>query len=172
MIRALVAGLCLLALTACGAGGVGPTRAKSPDIRPDAEGIGIDGKSQRIDFGRTQESTIPAVSKLLGVQPGSVSINLECGAGPTTIVKYPQIDLLFLDGAFRGWVTSNPGTIAGNGLSPGVSRTQLNNGGYGPFEETTLGVEFASGGIFGLLPDGDANSPIRTLWSGTTCFFR
>lgn len=169
--RHLACALAAATLTAC-ASGPNATRVDSPNIRPDANGIGIAGEVQRVDFGRTLSSTVDAVSQLLGAPPATSVLNPECGAGPTTIVQYPQIDLLFLDDTFRGWVTQNPGTVAGNGLSPGVTRTQLENGGYGPFEETTLGVEFDAAGVFGQLPTDDDSAPIQTLWAGTNCFFR
>ena len=171
--RAICIGLAAsLALAACGATTTTVTRSGPEKIRPDAGGIAIQNSDLRIDFGRAEAGAVEAVSRVLGAQPQSRSVNTECGAGPTTIVKYPQIDLLFLDGAFRGWVTQSNGTVTGNGLSPGVPRRQLAEGAYGPFRETSLGVEFETGGIFGLLPDGGADTPIELLWAGTSCFFR
>lgn len=162
----------LIALAACAAPTSTTRDSGTTPLRPDPNGLAIPGSAQRIDFGRAEAGTVEAVTKLLGAPPLGRSVNSECGAGPTTIVKYGPIDLLFLDGAFRGWVTDDIRTAAANGLSPGVTRTQLEGGGYGPFRATSLGVEFEAGGVFGLLPDNDANTPVQLLWAGTSCFFR
>ncbi|MDF0602339.1 hypothetical protein P1J78_16490 [Psychromarinibacter sp. C21-152] len=170
MTRVLAAlALCLLA--ACS---TVPRTAGGGDtaLRPDAGGMAVAGSDQRIDFGRAEDGVIAAATRVLGAPPVSRAVNPECGAGPTTIVKYDRIDLLFLDGTFRGWVTDDPRTAAANGLSPGVTRAQLEAGGYGPFETTTLGVEFEANGVFGLLPDGAPDTPVQLLWAGTSCFFR
>lgn len=165
-----MAALCLLA--ACSSATTTRTGGGDTLLRPDANGLAISGTGQRIDFGRAEEGVIAAVTRVLGAAPESRTVNPECGAGPTTIVKYDRIDLLFLGGALQGWVTDDPRTAASNGLSPGITRAQLENGGYGPFRETTLGVEFEDVGIFGLLPDGAPDTPVELLWGGTSCFFR
>ncbi len=169
---ALSAALCL-GLAACGAATSTTTRdASTTPLRPDRAGLAIAGNDQRIDFGRAEAGAIAAVTKVLGAAPVSRTDNAECGAGPATLVKYDRIDLLFQGGAFRGWSTDDPRTAAANGLSAGITRRQLEGGGYGPFEATSLGVEFSAGGVSGLLPDNAPDTPVQMLWAGTSCFFR
>ncbi|WP_425053015.1 hypothetical protein [Psychromarinibacter sp. S121] len=170
MIRALAAAA-LLVLAACGGAEV-TTRGGTAQLRPDANGLAIADNPLRIDFGRAQEGVLTAVTRVLGAPPANSVTNSECGAGPLQIVQYAEITLLFQNGNFVGWTTDDPRISLANGLSAGVTRAQLENGGYGPFRPTTLGVEFEADGIFGLLPDNDAATPIDTLWAGTTCFFR
>lgn len=167
--RILIAAL-LVALAACTETTTVTRASGDVALRPDRGGLAVAG-GQRIDFGRAEAGTVAAVTRLLGT-PLSSGVNGECGAGPTKIVKYRGMDLLFRDGAFAGWVAESPRIVAGNGLAPGVTRQQLAAGGYGPFRATSLGVEFESDGIFGLLPDNDAATPVQLLWSGTSCFFR
>ncbi len=169
MKRILIWSVACLALAGCAT--TTPAPEEPTGIRPDAGGIAIEGTEQRIDFGRAEEGAVAAVTRILG-EPQSRSVNSECGAGATTIVKFKEIDLLFLEGDLRGWVTNYRLTVAGNGLSPGIMRNQLAYGAYGPFRETSLGVEFEADGVFGLLPDAAPDTPIQLLWSGTSCFFR
>ncbi|MDF0596464.1 hypothetical protein [Psychromarinibacter halotolerans] len=167
----ILAACALLLLAACGGTEV-TTRGGTTDLRPDANGLAIAGNPLRIDFGRAQDGVLTAVTRVLGAPPANSMTNPECGAGPLQIVQYDRITLLFQTGNFVGWTTDDPRVAAANGLSAGVTRAQLENGGYGPFQPTTLGVEFEADGIYGLLPDNDAATPIDTLWAGTTCFFR
>lgn len=158
-------------VAACGTGS-GDTSGGPQRIRPDAGGIAIQNTDLRIDFGRAEAGAVAAVTKVLGSQPQERTVNRACGAGPVAVVRYPQIDLLFQDGAFRGWVTRSTGTTTANGLAPGMRRNQLPEASFGPFRTTSLGVEFDSGGVFGLLPDGGADTPVQYLWAGVSCFFR
>jgi hypothetical protein len=77
------------------------------------------------------------------------------------------LTLNFQDGAFVGWVNTDPDLPVAGGFLPGMSRLSM------PpvsFQVTTLGTEFGRGEISGLLTEGDG--AIRMLWAGTTCFFR
>lgn len=123
----------------------------------------------RIDFGRTQESTIPAVTRLLGAKPTFVRTNSECGAGPLDIATWEAgLTLLFQNGDFRGWLADSTTVPTTNGLrvGQGVDTVISSGGGVRP---STLGDEFVLDGIFGLLSE---KNRITQLWAGTTCFFR
>ncbi len=167
--RILIAAL-LVTLAACTETTTVTRASGDIALRPDRAGIAVSG-GQRIDFGRAEAGAIAAAAKVLG-NPLSSGVNTECGAGPTKIVKFRGMDLLFQNGRFVGWLAESPRIVAGNGLSPGITRRQLAAGNYGPFQATSLGVEFESDGIFGLLPDNDAATPVQLLWGGTSCFFR
>ncbi|WP_172298553.1 hypothetical protein [Pseudoruegeria sp. HB172150] len=171
MIARLLFVAAALLLAAC-SGTPDPSAPSGGTIRPDASGLAIEGSPLRIDFGRTRDSTLAAVTRLMGAAPSSQVSNPECGAGPTLIVEYDGLDLLFQQDAFRGWVADGAGIVTANGLRPGTTRTALEASGAGPFEATTLGVEFETGGVFGLLPDGTQDAELQLLWAGTSCFFR
>ena len=151
----------LLALAACAAAAPGPAPR---GLTLDAGGIQPSGTPLRVDFGRAQAGTIAAVSDLLGRPPAQVVTNPECGAGPVTSAVWPgAVTLNFRDGSFLGWVSE--GTATSAGLAPGTPRSALAGA---TFAVTSLGEEFAAGGVFGLL-EGDR---VAVVWSGVTCFIR
>jgi len=99
-VLAFVAGF--LALGAC-APAVPPQPAKTEPIAfvLDAGGIQVTGQPGRIDFGRTDHSAIPAMTRLVGTGPVSQDI---CGV--LSAVTWPdQTTLYFTAGDFRGWTS-------------------------------------------------------------------
>lgn len=164
--RAAASLLAAALLAGCTLGTPAPEPAAPPPagLTPDAEGLQPAGTTLRIDFGRAQPGVIDAVTRLLGEGPASVTRNGECGAGLVTAARWTNgLTLNFLEGDFRGWVVDAPGQPVAGGLSVGAQAPGV------PLQDTTLGQEFQSGGVFGLVQDG---ATIDTLWSGTTCFFR
>lgn len=157
----------LLALGACVAGAEPPLQQMG--LRADSQGLQPIGIPLRIDFSRTEESTIASVSKLLGQPPKTRQLREECGAGPVTEVSWSNgLTLNFQNGDFLGWVTRKArGTPVAttSGIAPGLSRTDLVGA---SFKETSLGTEFETGQIYGLI-QGDK---VGMVWSGMTCFFR
>jgi hypothetical protein len=86
-----------------------PETAPPPAFAPDAEGIALLGGPQRIDFGRTQEGVIAAVTRLEGRGPAGTTV---CPSGATA-VRWPSgLSLHFSDSAFLGWVHTD-GSSAG-----------------------------------------------------------
>jgi hypothetical protein len=95
-----------LALAACAPT---PDAAPPPTFAPDANGIAILGQPQRIDFGRSQEGVVAAVTRLEGRGPAATTV---CPGGATA-VRWPSgLSLHFTDGAFLGWANAD-GTAAG-----------------------------------------------------------
>jgi hypothetical protein len=95
-----------LALSACAPS---PEVAPAPAFAPDSDGIALIGVPQRIDFGRTQEGVIAAVTRLEGRGPAATTV---CPSGATA-VRWPSgLSLHFADSAFLGWAKAD-GTAAG-----------------------------------------------------------
>ncbi|MEY3004094.1 MAG: hypothetical protein RLZZ491_1270 [Pseudomonadota bacterium] len=164
-LRALIALCAVFALSAC----VGTPRAPAPSVLSlDGQGIQPSVSQLRIDFGRAQVGVIDTVSRLLGESPDEIVTNAECGAGPVTAARWDDgLTLNFQDGAFVGWVNSDPDLAVAGGFRAGMPRLSM------PpvsFQITSLGTEFGRGEVFGLLTEGDV--AIQLLWAGTTCFFR
>jgi hypothetical protein len=122
-----------------------------------------------IDFGRTEESTVPAVTRLLGAAPSSVLVNTECGAGPVKIARWADagLELVFQRGDFRGWVSKGQTVPTAGGIGVGDDRRGVIAAGGG-IRPTNLGDAFTLGGISGLM---DTKGRVTTLWAGTTCVF-
>lgn len=164
-LRAMIALCTALALSACV---TTPREPEPPPLSLDGQGLQPTVSQLRIDFGRAQLGVIDTVSRLLGEGPDEIVTNTECGAGPVTAATWENgLTLNFQNGAFAGWVNSDPELAVAGGFRAGMSRLSM------PpvsFQVTTLGTEFGRGDVFGLLGEGDA--AIRLLWAGTTCFFR
>jgi hypothetical protein len=137
-----------------------------------ADGAGLvmaDGA--RIDFGAEVAGTTDAVSVALGDGPSNSYHNDECGAGPMDFVEWPNgLTLMFQDGALSGWLTKAEAGVdtvpTTSGLRPAMAKADIPGA---TFEETSLGIEFQAGEIFGILGEGDR---VELLWAGTSCFFR
>ena len=158
-IRGGLLGLVLLA-------GCTPSGDPAPEaFTLDPNGIQPAGTDLRIDFGRAQTGVIETVSRLQGGSPAEVTTNAQCGAGEVTAARWSDgLTLNFLAGSFYGWVLDQNGIVTSAGLEVGQSFERPR------FEETSLGLEFEQGGIFGLMDE--QGEDIALLWSGVTCFFR
>mgnify|MGYP006447479323 CR=1 FL=1 len=157
--------LCATALSGC------VTTPEEPDLPPftlDGEGIEPTITRLRIDFGRAQVGVIDTVSRLLGASPVDVTTIAECGDGPMTVARWEGgLALNFVEGDFRGWVTSDPEIPVAGGFAPGLPRLEMPTV---SFQVTSLGDEFNVGPVSGVLDPTDTR--IQTMWSGATCFFR
>ena len=95
--------LCLFGLVAgCAASlsDTGAVRTTPIAYEPDDRGIQVLGADGRIDFGRTDHSTLPAMTKLVGSPPVAQG---SCAAGGQFASWSDGTRLHFLNGAFRGW---------------------------------------------------------------------
>jgi len=132
-------------------------------------GLNVSGSGGlEIGFGRAMPGVVEAVARVTDTRPGDPQTNRECGVGPVTAVRFANgLTLNFMDGAFEGWVATAPGSGATqSGLVVGASRATLGNA---PLQTTTLGQEFQTDGVYGLIDDTDT---VGALWAGATCFFR
>ena len=105
----------VLALGACA-----PTLEPAAPVEPipfqlDASGVQLLGSQQRIDFGRTDHSAIPAMTKLVGQAPAQ---QVRCREGGEIVVWPDGTGLIMKRGAFRGWVSAARGTGAGATCDP------------------------------------------------------
>jgi hypothetical protein len=71
------------------------------DFVPDANGLGIAGSPQRIDFDRAPQGVIPVMDRELG--PGRVLPLAGCPAGVVTREAWGDLELVFTAERFVGW---------------------------------------------------------------------
>lgn len=107
----------VLALAACAPVPDTP-RSEPIPFQLDAKGVQLLDRSQRIDFGRTDHSTIPAMTKLIGKQPKGV---FECTDGGQIVIWPDGTSLIMKRGAFRGWVSTTLSNGAGATCNPGAA---------------------------------------------------
>ena len=145
-------------------------------IALDGEGvrfIAAGGRSSLLSFGSDRGRAEEAVAGVLGAVDNRSDL-AECPAGPLAFSDYGAFDLVFQNDKFVGWSLQGSGdgarltTVDGVGLSselPAIEDTRT----VELVEGSTLGREFTSGGISGLLDDG---AGVTNLWAGTVCNFR
>jgi hypothetical protein len=152
-----------------------------PALVIEAEGVRLfdpaTGSGRPIAFGAAQDDVLRALA-FLG--PHTLENVAECGAGPMDFASWPNgLQLHFQEARFVGWAADNsmlkrgagPVTTAA-GVGPGSTRKDLESAYSARIEETTLGMEFEAGGLFGVL-DGDGPSDkIEVMWGGESCNFR
>ncbi len=192
-LRAIVAGAALIALAACAQ--ANETDATSAERSTAIEGsdtsagealelrlasggltIGEPGLHPRDAylFGMTREDIVAIVTEYRG-PPTDQSSNGECGAGPMEFTSFGPLTLNFLDGEWAGWSMSqsagDPPLASEFGTAIGAGRGEINADDL-TVEETSLGTEFDSGGIYGLFSGTGPNAEVTELWAGAACNFR
>ena len=166
------------------ASGVLPSALGAPDdldLRPSAEGLVFEnaatGETYTLAFGSPTADAVSTAGAVLGAEP-ETSASDECGAGPLEFASWPVgFQVLSQEGEFRGWALSESQTGATppatrNGLNVGLVRSELDERGGLTVEETSLGTEFAVGGVYGVLNGDEPGSVVTNVWSGVSCTAR
>lgn len=151
--------------------------AQPPALAVDGEGLRLidpaSGSARPIGFGTPQGAVMGALA-FRG--PAEAGRNEECGAGPLDIANWPDgLTLYFQDGAFVGWWVRDPskGAITTvSGIGTGSTRADLNKVQTIEVAETSLGTEFSSGAMAGLLDGPGREAKVTALWAGASCVFR
>ncbi len=144
-------------------------------VTPSATGISLlayDG-SAGIDlpFGAPFHQVMYTLYTAIPAQP-EIWLQSECPLGPVITAEVGNdLSLVFQDDRLIGW-SFLPGTelTTPEGLALGLARGALETMPGVAFFDSTLGVEFEAGGVFGLLSE-DGQS-VGYLWGGGVCIFR
>jgi hypothetical protein len=195
LIRISIACGLLLALGACDAGpgpvdgnavsntvsnataGAAPARPSEPALAPlvlEGHGLRLSGVAPgtELSFDSPKAATIEAATKALGRPPTEIGANEECGGGGLEFAAWEnEITLLFEDDRFAGWDSRGKLKTPG-GIGIGSSRADLAPLPALEVEESTLGTEFRSGGLGGILASNAPDAKVTSLWGGATCVFR
>jgi hypothetical protein len=152
-----------------------------PEASPAATAVVLEGSGLRIPgespprtlgFDTPEAATVDALTKALGRPPTERGENEECGGGGMQFAEWEgEITAWFLDGRFAGWDGKGKlKTLEGIGI--GSSRADLVTLPGFEVEESTLGTEFRSGGLSGILASKAPDAKVTHLWGGATCVFR
>ncbi len=146
----------------------------------DGEGLRVvardSGSTRLIAFGSPEADVVDQIGTVKGGATPERGRNEECGAGPLDLVQWGDGLILWMqDGRFVGWAMNAPAsggatTMAGVGI--GSTRAELEGPTVVEVSETSLGTEFSSGGLFGILSGPGQAARITNLWAGTSCNFR
>lgn len=135
---------------------------------------GVEIARERVAFGAARDSVLARVGGVMNA-PGTQAENAECPAGPLTTTRYPSgLQLVFQEGKFVGWAAesdSAPRTAAG--IGPGSTLGQL-RAAYpaSTVDESSLGMEFTAGGLYGIVTDSTAAGRVEIVFAGINCIFR
>ena len=155
--------------------------ATGPALAVAGEGLRLfdrpTGRARPIPFGTTRAE----VERALAFRgPPGTGTQADCGPGPLAYAAWPDgLKLYYQKDRFTGWALDGraagpSGPIIGTaaGVGPGATRAQLTDASVATFEETSLGQEFRSGGISGLVEGSGPRARITDMWAGTNCVFR
>lgn len=186
--RSLIA---VLLLAGCAAAPALSPPALSPPALPastsavlalDVDGFRIlqpSGSTQPLAFGTPSDVALETITRLQGA-PMDQGTNEQCGVGPLGFSAWRDGLIVWTqDGAFAGWALSGWAsngaksdltTMAGIGV--GSTRAELDAAVVADVYESTLGMEFAAGGLIGILSGPGPRDTITNLWAGVFCIFR
>jgi len=145
----------------------------SATLALEAEGLRVftpAGSARTLPFGTPYAETMRVV-KLLEGNPSQEGRN-DCA------MSYARwrigLTVMFSKDRFIGWITHSPSpsltTAAGVGV--GSTRRQLEDAHIAGVSKSTLGIEFNTGGMAGLLESTDAGARITRMWAGDACLAR
>jgi len=135
------------------------------------------GTGLKLSFGAPRGTVISYMTGLHGGTAPQTDSNDECGAGPVQFARWDDdFTLAFQDGKFAGW-------WAGEKAPAGFSTVQDIHVGSTLAEvraawpdvqvmNDSIGPEFASADIFGILTGTTASAKVTALWAGVSCVFR
>jgi hypothetical protein len=159
-------------------GTIGNGAEAAPSLQLGDDGLWLalaDGRTQRAGFGVSREIAVPMIATALGPQTDQGS-NAECGAGPMENVDFKDgLTLFFQDGKFVGWSLDGRAPTpykTTKGVGIGSTLQQLRDGGDVMVQSTSLGTEFTSRELSGLLTSDTPDATVTNLWAGITCAFR
>lgn len=185
----------LIATTACTRETAAPappaaeTPTETPTETPQSEEVGLiltdeglqlvnlqTGSTTPLAFESDMATTQNAVAQILG-EPEETGENSECPSGPLTYANWSNGLVLNADGdTFVGWgLRSGDGDATlttASGIGIGSTRQELEEAYTVELVDSTLGVEFAAGNLFGLLSSPEPTGTITDLWAGIACNFR
>lgn len=152
-------------------------RASVATLALDGEGLRVfnnaSGSSSLIAFDLSEAEAMQRMEKVLGGSPAEQGENIDCGA---TLATWSNgLTTWFSRGRFVGWSAGDmaDGVSSAGGLRVGATRQELENGASTvDISDSSLGTEFQSAGIAGLLDSANADAKVTDLWAGATCIAR
>ena len=135
------------------------------------------GSAQPLAFGMARDQAMRTVGNVLGA-PVAQGESPDCPAGPATSADFSSgLSLVFRDDRFVGWDLGAGAGSAGpittmTGAGVGDPRSALEQGMVVEVEQSSLGTEFRTGGISGLLSSDAPDATIESMWAGAVCIYR
>lgn len=148
--------------------------APALNIAPDGVSLVTEsGSARHATFGMARDAAVAMVSAALG-KPTDTGRNDECGQGPMDTADFKGgLTLFFQEGKFVGWDLDRDSTLkTAAGIGMGSTLQEVRAAMTVSTEESTLGHEFTSGDMGGLVSAMTRAGKVEALWAGSTCQFR
>jgi hypothetical protein len=130
------------------------------------------GDPMRLPFGTSYEETRRTISSVLGSEP------MEEGSSPECQMQFASwrggVSTWFIEERLVGWSirSSEAGISTANGVGVGSTRSELEASYVARLFPSSLGAEFSTGGIMGLLESFAPEARVVHLWGGQACIAR
>ena len=149
-----------------------------PRLNVDGEGLRWffqpSGNARAVPFGLAQGEVLASVEAARG--PAIEGTNQDCGAGPVQYARWPDgLSLTFQKGRFVGWSLdsrANSSIATSAGIAPGATRGDLDSAYKITVDQTSLGTEFSTGDMYGVLEGRGTKAMITDMWAGVNCVAR
>ena len=168
-----------LALAACDSSGASGEASKAAAAAPaDAatsvvlrgDGVAIAGGDGLV-FGAPADRALERLAAAFGAPPSRRERLPDCGPGPLEAVSWDNGFSAYMhDGRFTGWTAIDQLTAERIGF--GSTRAELDVAYHPTIEQTSLGVEWSSNGISGVLESDAPDAAVSAIWAGETCVMR
>ncbi len=161
------------------------TTDTEPDVLVALDGEGLrlvysaTGRTRLLPFGAPARQVEEALEGVWGPPEHRMELP-DCGYEPPVTARWPGgLSILLVGDEFVGWsadeapATGEAGrltTMAGVGI--GTTRSEMEEANVVDAQETTLGIEFTTAGLAGVLRDESQDAEIVYLWAGRACIYR
>lgn len=142
----------------------------------DGEGLrlfdSVSGSSRPLTFGIDGGVARSALVTVLGAEPVEEGFSEDCAAN---YLRWANgLSIWVVRDNFVGWSLRDDGSTltTPTGVGLGSTRSELEDSYAAEIFESSLGEEFAAGGLAGLLESDDDDARIIYLWAGQTCIAR
>ncbi len=130
------------------------------------------GSSRALPFGTSYDIIRSAVSTTIGSEPIEEGNSVDCG---TRYARWPgDFTTSFIENHFVGWFLGpDDATLStASGVGVGSTRSEVESVYNIEVFESTLGLEFVTGGLAGLLDGQGDEATVTHLWAGQACIAR
>jgi hypothetical protein len=130
------------------------------------------GSARPVPFGSPRAAVLDFLQAIYGSPPREQGENLDCGA---EFAGWKDgLTVWFAEDRFVGWsLQDRDGTLTtASGVGIGSVRSELEAAHVIEVVDSSLGVEFTSGGLAGLLDSARPDARVTNLWAGLTCIAR
>lgn len=132
------------------------------------------GSARAVPFGRPQDEVMASLEPLRGLAVKGT--NQDCGAGPVQYATWRDgLSLVFQGNRFVGWSLDGRAEdviATAAGVGPGTTRAELQSAYSATISKTSLGYEFSTGDLHGVLDGASVRARVTDMWAGVSCVGR